>query len=344
MKSILVFLFLIFLSSCAYFENEIFENNNKNIILEPGEEADDKSFFGPGYSFWKELRSVERGEIELSREYKNLEKKPNGYTSWIGHSSFIINNFDLNIITDPIFSERASPFSFFGPKRLIPPAIDYEDLPNIDVIVISHNHYDHLDKKTIKNLNRINHDIIYLVPLKLKKWFEGLGTKNVYEFNWWEEKKIKNTTFTFVPVQHWSRRGLFDKNKTLWGGWWIENDNIKLVHLGDTGYTNDFIEINKRLGSPDLAFIPIGAYATRWIMKESHMNPEEALKTAFDLDAKKSIGMHWGTFILTTEPTEEPRQILENLISEKDLNKDFFKTILPGDVYLFDWVKKEIKK
>ena len=212
------------------------------------------------------------------------------------------------------------------------------------MIVISHNHYDHLDKKTIKNLNKINPDIIYLVPLKLKKWFEGLGTKNVYEFNWWEEKKIKNTTFTFVPVQHWSRRGLFDKNKTLWGGWWIENDNIKLVHLGDTGYTNDFIEINKRLGSPDLAFIPIGAYAPRWIMKESHMNPEEALKTAFDLDAKKSIGMHWGTFILTTEPTEEPRQILENLIIEKDLNKDFFSTILPGDVYLFDWIEKEIKK
>lgn len=344
MKSILVFLFLIVLSSCAYFDNEIFENNNQNIILEPGEEADDKSFFGPGYSFWRELRSVERGKIELSREYKNLEEKPNGYTSWIGHSSFIINNFDLNIITDPIFSERASPFSFFGPKRLIPPAIDYEDLPNIDVIVISHNHYDHLDKKTIKNLNKINPDIIYLVPLKLKKWFEGLGTKNVYEFNWWEEKKIKNTIFTFVPVQHWSRRGLFDKNKTLWGGWWIENDNIKLVHLGDTGYTNDFIEINKRLGSPDLAFIPIGAYAPRWIMKESHMNPEEAIKTAFDLDAKKSIGMHWGTFILTTEPTEEPRQILENLIIEKDLNKDFFSTILPGDVYLFDWIEKEIKK
>ena len=203
MKSILVFLLLIFLSSCTFFENEVFQNSNQNIILEPGEEADDKSFFGPGYGFWKELRSVERGKIELSREYKDLEKKPNGYTSWIGHSSFIINNFDLNIITDPIFSERASPFSFFGPKRLIPPAIDYEDLPNIDVIVISHNHYDHLDKKTIRNLNRINPDIIYLVPMKLKKWFQSLGTKNVYEFNWWEEKKIKNTTFTFIPVQHW---------------------------------------------------------------------------------------------------------------------------------------------
>jgi L-ascorbate metabolism protein UlaG (beta-lactamase superfamily) len=179
--------------------------------------------------------------------------------------------------------------------------------------------------------------------MKLKKWFQRLGIKNVYEFNWWEEKKIRNTIFTFVPVQHWSRRGLFDRNKTLWGGWWIENNDIKLVHLGDTGYTKDFIEINKKLGSPDLAFIPIGAYAPRWIMKESHMNPEEAIKTAFDLNAKRSIGMHWGTFILTTEPTEEPKQKLENLIIEKGLKKDFFKTILPGDIYLFDRVKNEIK-
>ena len=140
MKNTLVFFILILLSSCTFFENGVFENNTKNISLESSEEVADKSFLGPGYSFWKELRSVERGKIELSNKYKELEKKPMGYTSWIGHSSFIINNYDLNIITDPIFSDRASPFSFFGPERLIAPAIDYKDLPNIDVIVISHNH------------------------------------------------------------------------------------------------------------------------------------------------------------------------------------------------------------
>ena len=111
--------------------------------------------------------------------------------------------------------------------------------------------------------------------------------------------------FTFVPVQHWSRRGLFDKNKSLWGGWWIENSNIKLVHLGDTGYTYDFLTINKELGSPDFAFIPIGAYEPRSIMKDSHLNPDEAIQTALDLNATHAIGMHWGTFMLTDEPVQE---------------------------------------
>ena len=335
MRHIFIYLFIITLSSCAFFDKEIFENNN-DITFTFEENLDDKSFFGPGFNFWKELRSVDRVQIELSREYKELEKKPNGYTSWIGHSSFLVNNYDLNIITDPIFSERASPSQFFGPKRLIPPAINYEDLPKIDVIVISHNHYDHLDIKSIKKLHIINPEIIYLVPLKLKKWFQNLGIKNVYEFNWWEEKTIKNTTFTFVPVQHWSRRGLFDKNKTLWGGWWIENDEIKLVHLGDTGYTKDFVEINNILGSPDLAFIPIGAYSPRKIMRESHMNPEEALNAALDLKAKHSIGMHWGTFILTTEQTEEPKKLLNDLMMEKGIDRSFFETLKPGEVYHFE--------
>ena len=150
------------------------------------------------------------------------------------------------------------------------------------------------------------------------------------------KKTIKNTTFTFVPVQHWSRRGLFDKNKTLWGGWWIENDEIKLVHLGDTGYTKDFVEINNILGSPDLAFIPIGAYSPRKIMRESHMNPEEALNAALDLKAKHSIGMHWGTFILTTEETEEPKRLLNDLMMEKGIDRSFFETLKPGEVYYFE--------
>jgi L-ascorbate metabolism protein UlaG (beta-lactamase superfamily) len=258
-----------------------------------------------------------------------------GYTSWIGHSSFIINNYDLNIITDPIFSNRASPLSFLGPKRLIKPAIGYKNLPKVDVVVISHNHYDHLDLGSIKKLNSINPDTIFLVPLKLKNWFMNKGIKNVFEFEWWQSKTIKNTTFTFVPVQHWSRRGLFDKNKSLWGGWWIENPNIKLVHLGDTGYSKDFVEINKRLGNPDIAFIPIGAYSPRRIMKKSHMNPEEALDAAFDLGAKKSIGMHWGTFILTTEPIREPEIILNDLIVKNNFDDDFFITIKPGTILKF---------
>ena len=324
---------LVLLSSCSILEDEVFKNTDNQAMLEEDLIKDKKS---PPFSFFRALQSVEREEIEISNEYNSISEKPLGYTAWIGHSSFIINNYDLNIITDPIFSDRASPLSFLGPKRLIKPAISYKNLPKIDVVVISHNHYDHLDLDSIKKLNSINPDTIFLVPLKLKNWFLNKGIKNVFEFEWWQSKTIKNTTFTFVPVQHWSRRGLFDKNKSLWGGWWVENSKIKLVHLGDTGYSKDFVEINKRLGSPDIAFIPIGAYSPRRIMKKSHMNPREALDAALDLGAKKSIGMHWGTFILTTEPIREPEVILNDLIQKSNFQEDFFVTMKPGSIIKFN--------
>ena len=332
MKIFYFFFLLVLLSSCSILEDEVFKNTDNQAMLEEDLINDKKS---PPFSFFRALQSVEREEIEISNEYNRISEKPLGYTAWIGHSSFIINNYDLNIITDPIFSNRASPLSFLGPKRLIKPAVGYKNLPKIDVVVISHNHYDHLDLDSIKKLNSINPDTIFLVPLKLKNWFLNKGIKNVFEFEWWQSKTIKNTTFTFVPVQHWSRRGLFDKNKSLWGGWWIENQNIKLVHLGDTGYSKDFIEINKRLGNPDIAFIPIGAYEPRRIMKKSHMNPEEALDAALDLGAKKSIGMHWGTFILTTEPIREPKIILNDLVTKNNLDDNFFVTIRPGAILKF---------
>ena len=332
MKIFYFFFLLVLLSSCSILEDEVFKNTDNQAMLEEDLINDKKS---PPFSFFRALQSVEREEIEISNEYNRISEKPLGYTAWIGHSSFIINNYDLNIITDPIFSNRASPLSFLGPKRLIKPAISYKNLPKIDVVVISHNHYDHLDLDSIKKLNSINPKTIFLVPLKLKNWFLNKGIKNVFEFEWWQSKTIKNTTFTFVPVQHWSRRGLFDKNKSLWGGWWIENENIKLLHLGDTGYSKDFIEINKRLGNPDIAFIPIGAYEPRRIMKKSHMNPEEALDAALDLGAKKSIGMHWGTFILTTEPIREPKIILNDLVTKNNLDDNFFVTIKPGAILKF---------
>ena len=332
MKILHPLILLVLLSSCSILEDEVFKNTDNQAMLNEDLVDEKKS---PPFSFFRALQSVEREEIEISNEYNSISEKPLGYTSWIGHSSFIINNYDLNIITDPIFSNRASPLSFLGPKRLIKPAIGYKNLPKVDVVVISHNHYDHLDLGSIKKLNSINPDTIFLVPLKLKNWFMNKGIKNVFEFEWWQSKTIKNTTFTFVPVQHWSRRGLFDKNKSLWGGWWIENPNIKLVHLGDTGYSKDFVEINKRLGNPDIAFIPIGAYSPRRIMKKSHMNPEEALDAAFDLGAKKSIGMQWGTFILTTEPIREPEIILNDLIVKNNFDDDFFITIKPGTILKF---------
>ena len=228
--------------------------------------------------------------------------------TWIGHSTFLLQVDGLNILTDPIFTDRASPVSFAGPKRTTPPAITLDQLPLIDVVLISHNHYDHLDRATIKALQAKQSDSPpwYYVPLGLKSWFGKLGAKQVRELDWWDNLKINKTTFHAVPVQHWSSRTPFDRNKTLWAGFFIDSPAQRVLFVGDSGYSDDFITIAKRLGNVDLALVPIGAYSPRWFMKQAHMNPDEALQVVQDVGAKRAIGMHWGTFALTDEPMAEP--------------------------------------
>ena len=288
--------------------------------------------------------SLERRGTEV-KTYRFETKEPNYQKinsnnelliTWIGHASFLYQNKDLNILADPHCTERASPFSFFGPKRYMSPGIKIEDLPNIDVVTISHNHYDHLDYNTVKALSKKFKDVLFLVPLGLKEWFEKKGIYNVKEFDWWGSIEVKETLITFAPVQHWSSRGLFDRNQSLWGAWHFINNHHSFIHLGDTGYTDDFKEIRERLGPVDLAAIPIGAYEPRWFMKFSHMNPEEAVKSYFDLEATKAIGMHWGTFILTDEPvTEPPKKLIEEVKKNNIPEADFF-ILAHGETYLID--------
>lgn len=274
----------------------------------------------------------ERHAINISDEFNSLNAKPDyPYAVWIGHANFLINNDDINILTDPIFSNRASPFSFAGPKRLIPPGIDFDLIPTIDVVTVSHAHYDHLDIPTLKKLYELNSETLFLVPMNLAKLLKSHGIKNVVEMNWWDTITIKNTLITFLPVHHWSSRTPFDKNETLWGGWWFENPSMKLVHLGDTGYTHDFVTINNELGSPDVAFIPIGAYEPRSIMKDSHLNPDEAIQAAIDLKANHAIGMHWGTFMLTDEPVTEPPLLIKNRLIQMNL-EGLFTIPVPGKI------------
>ena len=250
--------------------------------------------------------------------------------TWIGHASFLYQNKELNILTDPHLTNRASPINFAGPQRYTKPAMKFEELPKIDFVTISHNHYDHLDLKTVKWIAKNNPDAIFLVPLGLKKWFIDKSINNVIELDWWESHIIGDTKITFTPVQHWSSRTLFDRNQTLWGGWHIKNDSHSLIHLGDTGYSDDFKETFNRLGSVDLALIPIGAYAPRWFMKFSHMNPTEAVQAFIDLNAEKAIGMHWGTFILTDEPVDEPPLKLEEELASRSLDGNVFITMIHG--------------
>ena len=281
------------------------------------------------WSWSREEPKKEFIKVNDNINLKSLNDLDN-FAIWIGHSTFLINNGDLTILTDPIFSERASPLSFAGPKRLIKPVIKIKDLPKIDIITISHNHYDHLDINSLRKIQKKFPDVKILVPkgdLKLLKNYNL--KKNGYEFLWWEEMTIKNTKFTFTPAQHWSARGLRDRNKSLWGSWFIKSGNRNIFHAGDTGYSKDFKEIRNRLGKVDFAMIPIGAYDPEWFMSYSHVNPEEALNIARDLNATKSIGMHWGTFILTDEPVLEPREKLKKIVLETNVN---FYTVKPGDI------------
>jgi L-ascorbate metabolism protein UlaG (beta-lactamase superfamily) len=270
-------------------------------------------------------------KIEISSEWKSIDLSNNdNYAIWIGHSTFLIKKEGLTILTDPIFSDRASPFGFIGPKRLIPPAINISALPRIDVITVSHNHYDHLDISSLRKLSKLFPEALFFVPNGDKRLLNKNNIKNVHEFDWWNSFKVKNFEFTFTPVQHWSKRGLFDRNRSLWGGWHIKHDDYSIFHAGDTGYSNDFVQTRLRLGAPKYAFIPIGAYDPEWFMSDSHVNPEEAVQIMLDLEAEKGFGMHWATFTLTDENTIEPKIRLENATMKLD-NLDF-TSLVPGDV------------
>jgi len=273
--------------------------------------------------------------IEISDEWQTINfGKSDNYIIWIGHSTFLIKINNLTILTDPVFSERASPFKRLGPKRLIPPSISLDQLPSIDVVTISHNHYDHLDIRSLKKLSKTNPNLIFLIPEGDLDIFKKRNISNVKEFNWWQDILIDNFLFTFTPVQHWSARGLFDRNESLWGGWYIKTDNYSIYHAGDTGYSEDFIETKNRLGSPKYTFLPIGAYDPEWFMSESHVTPEDSIKIMKDLEAEFSFGMHWGTFTLTAEDTLEPRERLNNAVIADGIEN--FKTLIPGEVIFLE--------
>ena len=323
MKHILAFIVISFFCS-SYAGAQTYKNTN--------EQENGKSFSQLMTWVLDGEKSPEKIEIETSTQWQELAPTQTNYAVWIGHATYLINNGDINILTDPIFSKRASPVGFAGPKRMIPPAMTLNDLPKIDAVVVSHNHYDHLDIWSLKKLFKLNSETIFLVPTGDKKRLVKAGIRNVVEMNWWDIFRVSNTEFHFTPVQHWSKRGLFDRNKSLWGGWFIKSNDLALYHAGDTGYSSDFKTTYERLGAPDYSFIPIGAYDPRWFMKDSHVNPEEAVQIALDLKTPHSFGMHWGTFTLTDEPVLEPPARLKEALEKQNLESDFFISPKPGEI------------
>ena len=261
--------------------------------------------------------------------------------TWVGHATMLVQANGLNVLTDPILSERASPVQAFGPKRAQPPGLSMEQLPPIDVVLISHNHYDHLDKHTVLALsNRAHSATLFIVPLGVKALFDELGVANVKELDWWDSINVKGVEFNFTPVQHWSARGLGDRSQTLWGGWAVFGPATHWYFSGDTGYSQDFSDTQKRFadrqtaakgGGFDLALIPVGAYEPRWFMKEQHVNPAEAVQIHQDLMAKRSVGVHWGTFALTDEPLDQPPKDLLTAARERSLAADAFTVMAIGE-------------
>ena len=253
--------------------------------------------------------------------------------TWIGHASMLVQAGGLTVLTDPIFSERASPVQLVGPKQAQPPGLALADLPLIDVVLISHNHCDHLDKASVKGIAErsaaAGKPTLFLVPLGLKRWFANIQISNVVELDWWDQHDVRGVQFNFTPTQHWSARGLGDRSQTLWGGF-----------AGDTGYSEDFADVRARFSSRqqqaqdpvfDLALLPIGAHKPRWFMAEQHIDPLEAVQIHLDLKAKRSVGIHWGVFELTDESLDQPPQDLADATKLHQLRADEFTVMAIGE-------------
>jgi L-ascorbate metabolism protein UlaG (beta-lactamase superfamily) len=231
--------------------------------------------------------------------------------TWIGHASYLVSLGGRSILIDPVFSERLALL-----PRNVPPGLARADLPKIDLVCITHNHRDHMDAPSLR---MIGPEPLYVVPLGLGEWFRRAGYPRVVELQWWEQREIEDVAVTFVPSQHWSKRSLLDDNHSLWGGYVLEREGVRVYHSGDTAYFDGFAEIARRCGPITAAMLPIGAYEPRWFMRSQHMNPSDAVQAFEDLGAERFVAMHWGTFKLTDEPLDQPPQLLRACWAERNL-------------------------
>ena len=249
--------------------------------------------------------------------------------TWIGHSTLLVQLDGVNFLTDPTWASRSGPFSgLVGVGRYTPPAIAFDDLPRIDFVLISHDHYDHLDEPTVKHLAQ-EFNPRFVVPLGIKTWLEDRGITNVVELNWGESVTIAGLTVVCTPAQHGSGRTLLDQGRRLWASWAVLGSK-RFYFAGDTGYYEHFKEIGEALGPFDLAALPIGSYTPRALAKPVHMSPEEALQAWTDLHAAKFLGIHWGTFALAREPYDEPPRRIAEEVGRRHLDADSVWIVKPG--------------
>jgi len=258
--------------------------------------------------------------------------------TWLGHSSFLFQYRNCNVLTDPVFSERCSPVQFAGPKRYTPAPLSVAELPEITHVLISHNHYDHLDEKTVLELDRRFSDrLTFYVPTGVADWFHRRDIHSVVEIGWWQSSadSAASTEVFCLPAQHFSGRGPTDRNASLWCSWLMEIAGFRLYFAGDTGYASLFADIGDVFDGIDLALLPIGAYDPRWFMGPVHVAPDEAVRIHRDIRAKVSVAMHWGTFVLTSEPMDEPPRRLRQAMAEAGMKDDEFRVLQHGETMSF---------
>jgi L-ascorbate metabolism protein UlaG (beta-lactamase superfamily) len=302
-----------------------------------------KTFFNPGgesvRGMWDVLRwkftsraTPWPDRIEVTPQRPPPAPAAGMSVTWIGHATFLIQTARGNFLTDPVFSERASPVTWAGPRRLRAPGINFADLPRIDAVLLSHDHYDHCDAPTLRRL-ATTHDPLVLAPLGHTRLLESFGVKRAMELDWWQAHPLAGgIEITLTPARHWCRRRIGGTNHRLWGGFGLSLPDVRLFFAGDSAYDAAlFQEIGRRLGPPDLALLPIGAYEPRWFMQSVHMNPAEAVQVHRDLGARRSVAMHWGTWGLTDEAWDEPPRRLAEARAAAGLDADEFTVLDPGE-------------
>jgi L-ascorbate metabolism protein UlaG (beta-lactamase superfamily) len=260
-----------------------------------------------------------------------LQEGDAAVVTFVGHSTFLIQTRAANVLTDPIYSDRASPVAFTGPRRVRRPGVPFADLPEISVVLLSHNHYDHCDLQTLRDLDRLFNPLV-VTPLKNGDLLKSAGIRRIEELDWWDESAAAPLPIAMTPAQHFSARHAFDRNRALWGSFLILAEGSRRIYFaGDSGYAPHFKEVSERTGGIHLALLPIGAYEPRWFMKDMHMTPAEAVQAHLDLAAEQSVAMHFGTFQLTPEGIDDPPIALGEALRARNVPVAQFRTLEVGE-------------
>jgi L-ascorbate metabolism protein UlaG (beta-lactamase superfamily) len=311
------------------------------MTLEKSDHFDGRRFANPTGSAGQPFSAVARMLLEPrtpwpARVDEPPPRRPPGLNgavvvvTFIGHATFLIQTAAGNVLTDPVYSRRAGPLNVFGPRRVRQPAVLFDDLPPISTVLLSHNHYDHCDLPTLGMLAE-RFDPIVVTPLGNGALVRSSGIRRVEELDWWQEAKTCEFPTALTPAQHFSARSPLDRNRALWGGFILALGGARIFFAGDTAYAPFFRDVRRRLGPIDLALLPIGAYEPRWFMEAVHMNPAEAVQAHLDLEASDSVGMHFGTFQMTTEGIDEPLRALEDARRARNIPLSRFRVLDFGE-------------